>query len=53
MQGGCPGLLTFLFFVDENGGLHHVFIAVITAVVSIAVSFVATRVVLTRGLQKK
>lgn len=53
VQGGCPGLLTFLFFVDENGGLHHVFIAAITAVVSIAVSFAVTRVILTRDLQKK
>ena len=45
--------MTFLFFVDENGGLHHVFIAAITAVVSIAVSFAVTRVILTRDLQKK
>lgn len=46
VEGGCPGLLTFLFFVDKSGSLHYVFIAAIVAAVSISVTFVTTRVVL-------
>ena len=48
VQGGCPGLLTFVFFIDNNGGFHYVFIALITAAIAIAVSFIATRIILTR-----
>lgn len=46
VEGGCPGLLTFLFFVDEKGSLHYVFIAAIVAAVSITVSFLAARLIL-------
>ncbi|OON40297.1 protein-N(pi)-phosphohistidine--sugar phosphotransferase [Izhakiella australiensis] len=45
--GGCPGLLTFLYFVDDKGNLHYVFIAAIVAAVSIIVSFTATKMILT------
>lgn len=48
VQGGCPGLLTFVFFIDNNGGFHYVFIALITAAIAITVSFIATRIILTR-----
>lgn len=46
VQGGCPGLLTFVFFIDNNGSLHYVFIGLITAVIAIAVSFIATKIIL-------
>lgn len=46
VQGGCPGLLTFVFFIDNNGSLHYVFIALITAAIAIAVSFIATKIIL-------
>lgn len=46
VNGGCPGLLTFLFFVDQNGGLHYVIMAVITAVIGISVSFLATKFII-------
>jgi PTS system beta-glucosides-specific IIC component len=52
VQGGCPGLLTFLFFVDQKGGLHYVFVAVAVAVVSIITSFVATKTILTKDMKK-
>ena len=48
VQGGCPGLLTFVFFIDNNGGFHYVFIAMIAAAIAISVSFIATRIILTR-----
>ncbi len=46
--GGCPGLLTFLFFVDQKGGLHYVFVAMAVAAVSVVVSFIATKVIISR-----
>lgn len=52
VQGGCPGLLTFLFFVDESGSLHYVFVAALVAAVSIAVAFITTRIILTKDLKK-
>ena len=48
VQGGCPGLLTFVFFIDNNGGFHYVLIAAIAAAIAIAVSYIATRIILTR-----
>jgi len=48
VQGGCPGLLTFVFFIDNNGGFHYVLIAAIAAVIAIAVSYIATRIILTK-----
>lgn len=49
IAGGCPGLLTFLYFVDDKGDLHYVYTAAIVAVVSIVVSFTATKVILLLG----
>lgn len=48
VQGGCPGLLTLLFFVDQDGSLHYVFVAALVAVVSVAVSFIATKIIISR-----
>lgn len=53
VAGGCPGLLTFLYFVDKQGSLHHVFIAAIVAVVSIIVSFTASKLILTIDAKKR
>ncbi|WP_238759667.1 PTS transporter subunit EIIC [Klebsiella oxytoca] len=52
IAGGCPGLLTFLYFVDKQGDLYYVFIASIVAIVSITVSFFASRVILKNGVEK-
>ncbi len=47
IMGACPGLLTFLNFIDPNtGSLHYVWVAVITCVVSIVVSFIATWIII-------
>ena len=47
IMGACPGLLTFLNFVDPNtGSLHYVWVAVITCVVSVAVSFISTWIII-------
>lgn len=45
VQGGCPGLLTFVFFIDDTGSLKYVFIGMITAAIAIVVSFVATKII--------
>lgn len=49
----CPGLMTFIMYIDENGSLKYVFIAAIVAVVSIAVSFGTTYILLKRDAAKK
>lgn len=49
---GCPGWLTLLAFVDTNGGFHYVLIGVITAIIGMVVSFVATKLVIKKiGIQ--
>ena len=48
IQGGCPGLLTFIFFIDEKGGFHYVWLALITAAIAIMVSFLSARFILLR-----
>ena len=47
IMGACPGLLTFLNFIDPNtGSLHYVWVAVITCIVSVVVSFTATWIII-------
>ena len=47
--GACPGLLTFLTFINpETGSLYYVFVAAVVAAISIAVSFAATWIILKR-----
>lgn len=49
IMGACPGLLTFLNFIDPNtGSLHYVWVAVITCIVSIVVTFLATMLIIKR-----
>lgn len=48
IQGGCPGWLTLLFFVDPNGSLHYFWIAIITALIATVVSFLATKIVMAK-----
>lgn len=52
VQIGCPGLMTFIMYIDENGGMHHVIIAVIVAAATIVTSFIATRFFLSRDAKK-
>lgn len=49
---GCPGWLTLLAFIDTNGGIHYVIIGVITALIGMVVSFVATKIIIKKtGIQ--
>ncbi|MFV0479408.1 MAG: PTS transporter subunit EIIC [Anaerorhabdus sp.] len=49
----CPGLLTFLSFINpETGSLYYVVIGAITAVITIAVSFIATTIIMKRDALK-
>lgn len=49
---GCPGLLTLLSFVDEQGRLHYVFIALFVALITIVSSFVATSFIVRRKIKQ-
>ena len=49
VHGGCPGWLTLLFFVDNEGNINYVIIAIITALIGMAVSFIATKIVLSKS----
>ena len=49
VQGGCPGWLTLLFYVDNEGGLYYFWMAVIIGIVTTIVSFIATKAILTIG----
>lgn len=51
--GGCPGLLTLLFFVDENGSFYYMYLAIITAAIAVVVSFLATLVIIKYRAKKE
>ena len=46
--GGCPGLLTALFFMNPDGSMGNLILFFIVCVVTIVVSFVATRIIIQR-----
>ena len=50
--GGCPGLLTLLFFVGPDGSLKHVYLALVTAAIAVSVSFLATMFIIKRNKLK-
>ena len=52
---GCPGFLTLLAYVDNDGRLTYVIRAIIVGVVTVICSFIATRILLTteKGKGKK
>ncbi|MGV3466579.1 MAG: PTS transporter subunit EIIC [Heyndrickxia sp.] len=53
VMGGCPGLLTALFFIDKNGGLGNLFLAAIVAIIAVGVSFVACKIILSKTESNK
>lgn len=48
VMGGCPGLLTALFFLPPDGTMGNLILAAVVAIVSITVSFLATKILLTK-----
>lgn len=48
VAGACPGLLSALIFIAPDGSLDNFFLACVVAVVGIAVSFIATRIILAK-----
>ncbi|WP_265459285.1 PTS transporter subunit EIIC [Enterococcus sp. HY326] len=48
VHGGCPGLLTFLFFLNPDGSMYNFILSFIVAAVTISVTFVATKVVIAK-----
>ena len=53
VQGGCPGWLTLVFFIDTNGNAKYMFLAILVAAVTTVVSFVAAKVLLTITKKKE
>lgn len=53
VQGGCPGWLTLVFFVDTNGDATYMFWAVAVAALTTVVGFVATKIILSIAGKKK
>ncbi len=52
-MGGAPGLFTLLFFMAPDGTMGNMVLAIVTAAVTIGVSFVATKVILHQDVKKK
>ncbi len=48
VMGGCPGLFTALFFVDKQGSVGNLILAAVVAIIAIAVSFVASKIILSK-----
>ncbi|GAB2323937.1 hypothetical protein IRB23M11_15570 [Alkalibacterium sp. m-11] len=46
VMGGAPGLFTILFFLNPDGSMGNMIIALITGVISIGVSYTATTILL-------
>lgn len=48
IMGGTPGLFTAMFFIENDGGLGNLFLAVIVGLIGIIVSYISCRIILTR-----
>lgn len=54
VQGGCPGWLTLVFFIDtKTGDAKYMIYAIIVAAVTTVVSFLATKIILATIGKKK
>lgn len=49
VMGFCPGLLTALFFVAPDGTMNNMLLTAVTAIVGVSVSFIVTKIILTRS----
>lgn len=48
IQGGTPGLLTFLYYLNPDGTLYNLVLAVIVAAISIGVSYTVTKIIINK-----
>lgn len=53
VQGGCPGWLTLVFFIDTNGDAKYMMWAVVVAAVTTVTSFLAAKALLMIAARKK
>ena len=53
VQGGCPGWLTLVFFIDTNGDAKYMMWAVVVAAVTTVTSFVAAKALLMIAARRK
>lgn len=44
--GGCPGLLSFFYFLPPDGSTGNIILYFVVSIVAIVVSFIATRIIL-------
>lgn len=52
VQGGCPGWLTLVFFIDTSGDATYMMWALAVAVLTTVVSFLATKIILAMFTKK-
>ena len=48
VAGSCPGLLSALIFIAPDGSMGNFILACVVAAISIAVSFIAARVIIAK-----
>lgn len=53
VMGGCPGLFTALFFVDNKGGVGNLILAGFVAIIAVVVSFVSCKIILSKTESNK
>lgn len=53
VMGGAPGLFTILFFLEPDGGLNNMLIAVITGTIGIVVSYISATLILRHEKKKE
>ena len=53
VTGGCPGWLTLVFFVDQNGDATYMLWAILIGAVTTVVSFVAAKILLEIAARRK
>lgn len=53
VMGGAPGLFTILFFLNPDGTAGNIIVAIITALISIGVSYTATILLLRREVRSE
>lgn len=52
-MGGAPGLFTILFFLEPDGGLNNMLIAVTTGTIGIVVSYISATLILRHEKKKE
>ena len=47
--GGCPGFLALLFFLPEDGSMGNLILALVSGIITVVVSFIASFMILKKA----